>query len=63
MVASTPYATGQEMVREKKFFKIREKSGNFTLSQGKVKCVIEFGEKWNFKSTYLFFSLYFITVL
>jgi len=31
-------ATGQEMVREKKkFFKVREKSGNFILSQGKLK--------------------------
>ena len=29
-------ATGQEMVREK-FFKVREKSVNFILSQGKLK--------------------------
>ena len=29
-------ATGQEIVREKKkFFNVREKSGNFTLTQGK----------------------------
>ena len=26
-------ATGQEIVREKKFFKVREKSGNFTSSE------------------------------
>ena len=31
-------ATGQEMVRgKKKFFGVREKSGNFTSSQGKLK--------------------------
>jgi len=29
-------ATGQEMVREKKFFRVREKSGNIILSQGKL---------------------------
>ena len=29
-------ATGQEMVREKKFFKVREMSGNFILGQGKL---------------------------
>jgi len=29
-------ASGQEMVREKKFFKVREKSGTFILSQGKL---------------------------
>ena len=29
-------ATRQEMVSEKKLFKVREKSGNFTLSQGKL---------------------------
>jgi len=29
-------ATGQEMFREKKFFKVREKSGNFILSPGKL---------------------------
>jgi len=29
-------ATGQEMVWEKKFFKVREKSGNLILSQEKL---------------------------
>ena len=29
-------ATGQEMVREKKFFKVREMSGNFILHHGKL---------------------------
>ena len=29
-------ATGQEMVREKKFFKVREMSGNFILGQAKL---------------------------
>ena len=29
-------ATGQEMVREKKIFKVREMSGNFILGQGKL---------------------------
>ena len=29
-------ATGQEMVREKKFFKVREVSGNFMAGQGKL---------------------------
>ena len=38
-------ATGQEMVRGKNSFKVTEKSGNIR-------------EKWNFKSIYLFFSLY-----
>jgi len=41
-------ATGQEMVREK--------PGNFTSSQEKVKSLKEVREKWNFKSTYLFFE-------
>ena len=51
--------TGQEIVRGKKFFKVREKSGNFTSSQGKVTSLKEVREKWNFKSTLLLFSLYF----
>ena len=38
-------ATGQEMVREKNFFTVREKSVNFTSSQGKVKCLKEVREK------------------
>ena len=29
-------STGQEMVREKKFFNVREKSVNCILSQGKL---------------------------
>ena len=32
---SNMVATGQEMVREKKFVKVRGKSGNFTSSQRK----------------------------
>ena len=38
-------ATGQEMVGGKKFFKVREKSANFTLSQEKVKGLKEVREK------------------
>ena len=53
-------ATGQEMVREKI---ISSRSGNFSLNQGKVKFLKEVKEKWNFKSTYLFFSLYFYCFL
>ena len=41
-------ATGQEIVREKKFFKVREKSGNFTSSQGKFKSWKEVREKVKF---------------
>ena len=37
--------TGQEIVRGKKFFKVREKSGNFTSSQGKVTSLKEVREK------------------
>ena len=33
--------TGQEMVRGKNFFKVGEKSGNFTSSQGKFLKVFE----------------------
>ena len=29
-------ATDQEMVRDKKFFKVREMSGNFILGEGKL---------------------------
>ena len=47
-------ATGQEMVRGKKFSKVREKSGNFILSQRKLTFlgkleeikIIEYGS-WN----------------
>ena len=41
-------ATSQEMVKEK--------PGNFTSSQQKVKSLKEVRKKWNFKSTYLFFE-------
>ena len=47
-------ATGQEIAKEKKFFKVREKSGNFTLSQGKFTSLKKVREKFNFKSTNLF---------
>ena len=40
---------------KKKFFKVREKSGNFTPSQGKFKCLRELvREKGNFKSTKMY---------
>ena len=39
---------------KKKFFKVREKSGNFTLSQGKFTSLKKVREKLNFKSTNLF---------
>ena len=36
---SNMVATGHEMVRENNYFlNVEEKSGNFTSSQGKVKC-------------------------
>ena len=38
-------ATGQEMVRGKIVFKVREKSGNFALSQGKLKSLKEVRKK------------------
>ena len=38
-------ATGQEMVRGKNFFKVGEKSGNLTSSQGKFKSSKEVREK------------------
>ena len=47
------------MVRGKKVFKVREKSGNFTSIRGKVNSFKEVREKWNFKSTLLLFSLHF----
>jgi len=34
----------QEVIREKKFFKVREKSGNFILSQGKLTFVEKSGK-------------------
>ena len=54
----TKVATGQKMIRGKKFFMVREKSGNFTSSQGKFKSLKEVRKKGSFKRTYLFFSLY-----
>jgi len=47
------------MVRGKKIFMVREKSGNFTSSQGKFKSLKVVKKKGSYKSTYLFFSLYF----
>ena len=45
-LVSDMVATGQEIVREKKkFFKVREKSGNFTLSQGKFTSLKKVREK------------------
>ena len=49
-------ATGQEMIREKIFFKIRENSGNFTSSQGKLKSLKEVRKTGNFKSTLVHFT-------
>ena len=43
-------ATGQEMVRGKKFFKVREMSGNFILGQGKLAFWRKVREKWNCKT-------------
>ena len=42
------------------FLKDREKSGNFTLSLEKLKSLKEVREKWNLKSTHLFFPSTFI---
>ena len=49
-------ATGQEMIREKIFFKVRENSGNFTSSQGKLKSLKEVRKTGNFKSTFVHFT-------
>ena len=60
-------ATGQELFMGKIIFKVRGKSGNFSLSQGKVKSLKEVRKKWNFKSAILllilFCSLYYIVLL
>ena len=60
-------ATGQELFMGKIIFKVRGKSGNFSLSQGKVKSLKEVRKKWNFKSAILllilFCSLYCIVLL
>ena len=55
----TKVATGQKMVKGKKFFMVRKKSENFTSSQGKFKSLKEVRKRGNFKSTHLFLSLYF----
>ena len=55
----TKVATGQKMVKGKKFFMVRKKSENFTSSQGTFESLKEVRKKGSFKSTYLFFSLYF----
>ena len=44
------------MIREKIFFKVRENSGNFTSSQGKLKSLKEVGKTRNFKSTFVHFT-------
>ena len=49
----------QEMVSEKIFLLGQEKSGYFTLSQGKLKSLKEVREIRHFKSTYSFFSRHF----
>ena len=46
----TKVATGRKMVRGKKFFMVREKSENFTSSQGKFESLKEVREKGSFKS-------------
>ena len=51
-------ATGQEMFRGKILFKVGEKSGNSSLSQGKVKSLKEVRKKWNFKSAILLLILF-----
>ena len=48
-------AIGQEMGK-KIFFKVRENSGNFTSSQGKLKSLKEVRNKGNFKSTFVHFT-------
>ena len=45
MLTFAMVATGQEMIKEKKFFKVREKSVNFTSSQGRLKSLDEVREK------------------
>ena len=55
----TKVATGQKMVKGKKFFMVRKKSENLTSSQGTFESLKEVRKKGNFKSTHLFLSLYF----
>ena len=45
MLTFAMVATGQEMIREKKFLKVREKFVNFTSSQGRLKSFKEVREK------------------
>lgn len=45
MLTFTMVATGQEMIKEKKSFKVREKIVNFTSSQGRLKSFEEVREK------------------
>ena len=45
MLTFAMVATGQEMIKEKKFFKVREKFVNFTSSQGRLKSFEEVREK------------------
>ena len=49
-------AIGQEIIWEKIFFKVRENSGNFTSSQGKLKSLKEVRKTGNFKSTFVHFT-------
>ena len=48
-------ATGQRKWSGKNFFKVREKSGNVTLSQVKFESWKEVREKGNFKSVYFIY--------
>ena len=57
------FHTENMAARSGNFFKVNEKSGNFTLNQGTVKSLKEFGEKWNFKNTYRILFLYFYCFL
>ena len=45
MLTFAMVATGQEMIKEKKFFKVREKTVNFTSSQGRLKSFEEVRDK------------------
>ena len=45
MLTFTMVATGREMIKEKKFFKVREKSVNLTSSQGRLKSFEDVREK------------------
>lgn len=45
LAGNSMVASGQEMVRGKKFFKVGETSRNFLFSQGKFKSLTEVREK------------------